>query len=86
MIYTQRDVECSACGGEGEIYWPNSQDPASSIEICPDCNGMGWRAMTEDEEADAAEEQYRLMCEGEAPMSMQEAYEVAFRQKQELRS
>src|SRR3546814_9522585 len=35
---------------------------------------------------DVGREQHRLMCEGEPPLSMQEAYEIAFRQKQELRS
>lgn len=81
------EIEYPECDGEGFTMKRLPRVGGGLYEVnCEACNGMGWRAMTEDEEADAAEEQHRLMCEGEAPMSMQEAYEAAFRQKQELRS
>src|SRR3546814_2087341 len=78
MMDETPETECRQCDGQGFIRtneWPFGP-------TCPACNGMGYRPMTEDEEADAAEEQHRLMCEGEPPLSMQEAYEIAFRQKQ----
>src|SRR3546814_9254435 len=77
MMDETPETECRQCDGQGFIRtneWPFGP-------TCPACNGMGYRPMTEDEEADAAEEQHRLMCEGEPPLSMQEAYEIAFRQK-----
>src|SRR3546814_2018311 len=77
MMDETPETECRQCDGQGFIRtneWPFGP-------TCPACNGMGYRPMTEDEEADAAEEQHRLMCEGEPPLSMQEASEIAFRQK-----
>lgn len=83
---SQHEIECPDCNGYGHIMRRCiSLGPGLHEMTCGACNGHGWRAMTDDEEADAAEEQYRLMMEGDPPMSMQEAYERAFKQKQELR-
>src|SRR3546814_17484518 len=78
MMDETPETECRQCDGQGFIRtneWPFGP-------TCPACNGMGYRPMTEDEEADAAEEQHSLMCEGEPPLSMQEAYEIAFRSEE----
>lgn len=80
------EIECPDCNGYGHTMKRNlSLGPGLYEHTCGACNGHGWRAMTEDEEADAAEEQFYLMMEGEAPLSMREAYEQAFKQKQALR-
>ena len=34
---------CPSCDGAGEIFRYSSQDPASSIERCFDCDGTGER-------------------------------------------
>ena len=73
-VYSRFIIDNTPGAGPGDFTLP-----------CEACGGRGWRAMTEDEETDAAEEQFRLMMEGEAPLSMQEAYEQAFQQKQGLR-
>ncbi|AMU89942.1 hypothetical protein ATM17_12935 [Sphingopyxis macrogoltabida] len=52
---------------------------------CPACDGKGWRAPTDDELANMAERQAEDAASGEPPVSMQEHYEAAWRQKQELR-
>src|SRR3546814_3671793 len=78
MMDETPETECRQCDGQGFIRtneWPFGP-------TCPACHGMGYRPMTEDEEADAAEEQHRLLCEGEPPLSMQEAYEIAFRSEE----
>lgn len=93
---SDEEIECPDCNGHGEVCGvrPNrrsrfvSMDDLSPGDFtlpCEACGGRGWRAMTEDEETDAAEEQFRLMMEGEAPLSMQDAYKQAFQQKQGLR-
>lgn len=90
------EIECPNCNGYGEVCGvrPNRRSrfvgmddlsPDDFTVPCEACSGRGWRAMSDDEEADAAEEQYRLMIEGEPPMSVLEAYEQAFQQKQALR-
>lgn len=81
------EIECPDCDGRGYTLsvW-TCGCLHKTEEVCEACNGHGWRVMTDDEEADAAEEQHRLMMEEDAPMSMQEAYERAWQQKQELRS
>src|SRR3546814_12406463 len=82
MMDETPETECRQCDGQGFIRtneWPFGP-------TCPACNGMGYRPMTADEEADDAEEQHRLMCEGAPPLSRQDAYNIAFRDRQELRS
>src|SRR3546814_19846438 len=62
------ETECRQCDGQGFIRtneWPFGP-------TCPACNGMGYRPLTADDAADAAEEQHRLICEGEPQLSMQE--------------
>lgn len=73
------DVECKRCDGTGEIY--NSHD---CMKDCPDCCGHGWRPMTEDEIADAAERQAEDAA-GEPPVTMAEMHRAAWAQKMELR-
>lgn len=75
------DVECSTCAGTGEIY--NSHE---CMKDCPACSGRGWRPMTADEIEAAAEAAFSDGCEGEPPVSAQERYEAAVRQRQALRS
>src|SRR3546814_11460733 len=82
MMDETPETEGRQCAGQGFIRtndWPFGP-------TCPACNGMGYRPMTEDEEADAAEEQQRLMCEGEPTLPMKEAYDIEFRQQQESRT
>lgn len=87
MFNDAPEIECPDCDGRGYTLsvWTCGRLHKTE-ESCPACNGYGWRAMTADEEADAAEEQHRLMTEGEEPLSMQEAYERAWEQKQGLKS
>ena len=90
------DIECPRCNGHGEVCGVNpnrrsrfvGRDDLSPDDFtvdCPECHGAGWRPMTQDEIDDAAADAFSDMFEGEPPMSMQEAYEAAFQQKQELR-
>lgn len=74
------DIECTQCSGEGFIRtngWPFG--PA-----CEACNGEGWRPMTDDEVADAAEREHEAMCEGEPPFTMAEQYQRAAEEKRRL--
>ena len=83
---TEHEIECTDCDGYGFTMKRNLSLGTRVYEhTCAACNGHGWGAMTGDEEADAAEEQFRLMTEGEPPLTVQEAYEQAFQQKQGLR-
>lgn len=80
------DIECKRCDGNG---WVERRNPrlGSGVyqEDCPDCLGHGWRPMTQDELDDAAADAFSDLCEGEPPVTMQEQYEAAARQKRELR-
>ncbi len=81
------DIECKLCDGNGWIERCNPQLGRGVYqEDCPDCCGHGWRPMTQDEIDDAAADAFSDMCEGEPPISAQELYEAAWKQKQELRS
>lgn len=85
------EIECSHCEGMGE--WDEGPLPAHSAAeepeyrqvICPDCNGKGWRAPTEDEIAEMAERQAEDRATGEPPVTVQEMYEAAYELKQALR-
>lgn len=77
--FTQ-DIECKKCVGTGEVY--NSHD---CMKDCPDCDGLGWRPMTQDEIEDAAADAFSDMCEGEPPLSADEHYRMAAEQKRRLR-
>lgn len=91
----ETEIECRDCDGEGEVEHPHLQGgyispqaecPPDPVMIeCEACNGKGWRAMTEDEADAAAEAAWDRAQEGEPPITMQERYEAAWKQKQELR-
>lgn len=69
------ETECDECNGEGMIW--NNADPTSGQGYeCEKCNGTGWREMTDDEIADAAESAYERQFEGEPPMSFSERAEM----------
>jgi RecJ-like exonuclease len=75
------EIECPQCDGNGRIR--SEVHPAVQ---CEDCKGIGWRPMTDDELADAAEAQHEAMCEGEPPVSMDEMHQRAHREKMESRA
>ncbi len=78
------EIECPECEGEGR-FW-NNADPTSGQSVdCDACNGHGWREMTEEEANDAAANAWSDLCESEPPITMQERYEAAAKQKRELR-
>lgn len=81
------EIECPECEGNG---WIGKRLPMLGGGVhevnCEACNGTGWRAMTEDEENDAAEAAYEAMCTSEPPVSMKERHEAAWKLKQELKS
>ncbi len=66
------EIECPDCDGYGTRLVPGKLDDA---DTCPACKGEGWRPMTDDEMADAAERQHQDMCEGEPPVTMAEQYQ-----------
>ncbi len=66
------EIECRECDGHGRVR--TDVHPAMP---CIACKGEGWRPMTDDEMADAAERQHRDMCEGEPPVTMAEQYQRA---------
>lgn len=65
-----QDIECPTCDAHG----------------CVECNFTGWRPMTADEEADAAEAAEQERIHGEPPVTMAEQHQRDWQQKQELRS
>lgn len=85
MTYEPREIECTDCDGNG---WTARRLPLVGGGLhevnCAACNGNGWREETEDEANDRAADAYSDMCESEPPISMQERYEMAARQKREL--
>lgn len=81
MKFLASEIECHECCGNGQILGPKSGEDI----ICPHCNGAGWRPETEDEADARAEAAYDRQFEGEPPLSAQERYEIAWKQKQELR-
>lgn len=80
------DIECTACHGDGHILKRAPRLGRGLYEItCEECLGHGWRPMTQDEIDDAAADAFSDMCEGEPPISAQERYEAAYREKQGAR-
>lgn len=78
------DIECTACHGDGHILKRAPRLGRGLFEItCEECLGHGWRPMTQDEIDDAAADAFSDMCEGEPPISAQERYEAAYREKRE---
>lgn len=73
-------IECPECCGNGQTIGPNGGEDI----ICPLCQGEGWRETTQDELDDMAADAFSDMCESEPPITMQEKYEQAARQKREL--
>ena len=72
-------LSCGACCGNG----------IDEDQECEFCRGQGYRAMTPDEEADAAEAAYERQMEdyygGGSPVTLDEQHHAAWKQKQELR-
>lgn len=80
------EIECRECDGYGFTIKRNPNPLMRGLHeiTCEACNGHGWRAMTDDEQADAAEEQFRELM-AEPPVSLDEQHRAAWDQKQELR-
>lgn len=80
------EIECANCEGVGLVDVDRGYGQVPDTDICPDCKGEGWRAMTSEEIDDAAANAFSDMCEGEPPISMDEHHAAAWKQKMELRS
>lgn len=79
------DIECKRCDGNGWIeVRRHGILRGLHQEDCPECLGHGWRPMTDDELADAAERQVEDDA-SEPPITMAERHRAAWDQKQELR-
>lgn len=81
------EIECPRCSGEGEVEHPflcnhpGPQDecPPDPVMVdCEDCAGTGYREMTEDEMADAAEAAEQERIHGEPPVTMAEMHQAAW--------
>lgn len=72
------EIECPKCDNLG-FMWPFGP-------ICSECAGEGWRPMTPEEEAEAAERQAEERAEnGWAYPTLDEQHRAAWEEKQELR-
>ncbi|WP_030538334.1 hypothetical protein [Sphingobium sp. DC-2] len=67
--------ECPDCDGYGVLSLAHSD--------CEACEGTGWRAMTDDELADAAERQAEDAA-SEPPVTLAEQHRAAWLQKEAL--
>lgn len=87
--------ECPNCEGTGEVEAPFQNQCISPVAECPpdpvmvdceECQGEGWRALTDEECAEAAERQAEERAEaGWAYPTLAEQHRAAWIQKQELR-
>lgn len=68
-VFDTPEIECPKCDNLG-FMWPFGP-------ICSECDGKGWRPMSDDELADAAERQEHDRIHGEPPVSVQEQYQRA---------
>lgn len=76
-------ARCTECDGEGRIW--NNADPTSGQSAdCEHCSGSG-ECGCDDCVSTASENAFSDMCESEPPISAQERYEAAAREKRELR-
>ncbi len=74
------EIECTACEGTGEVM-PENWYTFKVAFTCKDCNGAGWRAPTQDELDNMAEDAYTRQFEGEPPMSQRERDESQARRE-----
>ena len=91
-----QEIECPACNGEGEVEAMFQNQCISIVAECPpdpvmveceECHGEGWRPMTDEEEAEAAERQAEERAEaGWQYPTLAEQHRAAWQQKQDLRS
>ncbi len=69
------EIECLDCEGTGEIM-PENWYTFKVTAKCGDCNGTGWRAPTDDEISNMAEDAYTRQFDGEPPLSASERAEM----------
>ncbi len=62
---------------------PQIECPSCKARGCPECAFEGWREMTDDELADAAEAQEQDRISGEPPITLDEQHARAFAEHQE---
>jgi hypothetical protein len=69
------EIECPDCEGWGMSRF-GEPGPClvgfPGVDICPACNGKGWREPTDEERDDAAANAFSDMCESEPPLSFAE--------------
>ncbi len=76
------EIECPACDGYGFIP---PQARMGSTEDCDECEGSGFRPMTQDEINDTAEAAYERDL-SEPPVSLDEQHRAAWDEKRRLRA
>lgn len=76
-VFDTPEIECPKCDNLG-FMWPFGP-------ICSECEGNGWRPMTDDELEAAAERQAEDAM-SEPPVTLTEKHRAAWDQKQALRS
>lgn len=95
MLEPQKII-CPTCNGEGEVEAIGVVQcisivaefpPDPVMDECEDCHGEGYRPMTAEEEAEAAERQWEERQENAwAYPTLDEQHRAAWEIKQELRS
>ena len=86
--YDAPSVECDHCAGHGWVMARRFGTlSAPDQEDCPICCGEGWRPMTPEEEAEAAERQWEERQENAwAYPTLDEQHRAAWELKRELRA